>query len=255
MRLDVYPTDAEAFEQTAALAAEQLRAVTATGDARLTVALSGGRDGRGVMVALAARTDLPWTRIHWFWGDERCVPPDDPQSNVRLARESLLVPRGIEGGKIHPPRTDLRDPPRIAEDYAGTLEPELGPGCVFDLILLAVGKNGHIASLMPGCRALRAVQPVAPVAREEVSEEPLVARISATPPVLAAARHVIVTVTGDAKADALAAAFREPMEPTRTPAQLVRPSARISWIVDRAAAAVLLRDAHPAADEGGPARS
>src|ERR1043166_3228080 len=92
MRLDVYPTDAEAFEAAAALVAEGLRALGGSGG--LTVALGGGRSGRGVMVALAARGDLPWDRITWFFGDERCVAADHAESNVRLAGERLFVPRG-----------------------------------------------------------------------------------------------------------------------------------------------------------------
>jgi 6-phosphogluconolactonase len=247
MRLDVYPTDAEAFEATAALVAERLRAVG--GDGQLAVALAGGRGGRGVMLALAARSDPPWSRIEWYWGDERCVPADDPQSNVRLARESLFVPRGIVARKIHPPPVEFGDPDRIAAGYAGTLTAELGPVPVFDLVLLGMGDDGHVASLMPGCRALGAVEPVAPVTRAEVSAPPHIARITVTPPVLQAARHVIVTATGEAKAGAVAAALREPVDPVRVPAQLVRPSERVSWIVDRAAAGLLLRDAHPAPDE------
>lgn len=244
MRLDVYPSDAEAFEATATLVAERLRATEHGGP--LTVALSGGRGGRGVMLALAARSDPPWARIEWFWADERCVPADEPQSNVRLARESLLVPRGIAAGKIHAPPLELRVPDRIAAAYATTLVEALGAPPVFDLVLLGVGQDGHVASLMPGCRALGAVEPVAPVAREEVSDEPHVARITLTPPVLQAARHVIVTVTGGVKARAVAAALRDPVDPARVPAHLVRPSERVSWIVDRAAADHLVRNAHPA---------
>jgi 6-phosphogluconolactonase len=247
MRLDVYPTDAEAFEATAALVVERLRA--AGGSDPLTVALSGGRGGRGVMLALAARSDPPWTRIAWYWGDERCVPADDPQSNVRLARESLLVPRGIAARMIHPPPVELGEPDRIAAGYAGTLAAALGDPPIFDLILLGVGDDGHIASLTPGCRALRAVEAVAPVARDEVGTSPHVARITVTPPVLAVARHIVVTATGDAKAQAVAKALREPADPARVPAQLVRPSDRVSWIVDRAAAEVLLRDAQAVPDE------
>ncbi len=239
MRLDVYPTDAEAFEAAAALAAELLRDAPAGRDAN--VALSGGRSGRGVMVALAARSDLSWERIAWFWADERCVPPDDPRSNVRLARESLLVPRGIAATRIHPPPVALGDPERIAEAYAATLAE-----VVFDLVLLGVGKDGHVASLMPGCRALAASAPVAAVAPDEVSEDPRVARITLTPPALGAARRVIVAVVGDAKAGAVTAALRDPLDPARVPAQLVRPSESVRWVVDRAAAAGLLRDAQPA---------
>ena len=247
MRLDVYPTDAEAFEATAVLIVERLRAVAGSGPLR--VALAGGRGGRGVMLALAARSDPPWARIEWYWGDERCVPADDPQSNVRVARESLLVPRGIPARSIHPPPVEFAEPERIAAAYAATLTGGLGSPPVFDVILLGMGADGHVASLTPGCRALRAAEAVAPVAPEEVSTQPRIARVTVTPPVLAAARCVIVTVTGDDKADAVAAALRDPVDPGRVPAQLVRPSERVSWIVDRAAAGRLLRDAEPAPDQ------
>src|SRR5206468_2982035 len=165
MTLEVYPSDAEAFEAAAALAAEHLRS---TG-ARAAVALAGGRSGRGVMTALAARGDLPWERVEWFWGDERCVPADDGRSNLRLARDSLFVPRGVPAG-----------------------------------------------------------------------------RITVTPPVLAAARHVIVTAVGGEKAAAVAAAVDDGADPAGVPAALVRPSERITWFIDRAAASVLLRAARPA---------
>src|SRR5207249_8399543 len=89
MTLEVYASDAEAFEAAAALAAEHLRSA----GARATVALAGGRSGRGGMVALAARGDLPWGRVEWFWGDERCVSPDHGRGNLRPARDPLLVPR------------------------------------------------------------------------------------------------------------------------------------------------------------------
>src|SRR5438093_1523955 len=98
MTLEVYPSDAEAFEAAAALAAEHLRS---TG-ARAAVALAGGRSGRGVMTALAARGDLPWERVEWFWGDERCVPADDARSNLRLARDSLFVPAGVPAALVRP---------------------------------------------------------------------------------------------------------------------------------------------------------
>ena len=247
MQVDVYPTDAEAFEAAAALAATHLRA----SGARPTIALAGGRGGRGVLVALAARGDVPWDRVAWFWGDERCVPADDPRSNVRVAHDSLLIPRGVAAAAIHPPAVGLEDPGRIAAAYAETLAAELAPGPapVFDLVLLGVGTNGHTASLMPGSRALHASAPVAAVAVEEVSDEPRVARITVTPGVLQAARQVIVTVTGAAKETVVARVLAGPLDPERVPAQLVRPAERVAWVMDRAAAAELLRDARPAPDQ------
>src|SRR5436309_1228217 len=219
-------------------AAEHLRSE----GARATVALAGGRSGRGVMVALAARGDLPWERVEWFWGDERCVPADDGRSNLRLARDSLLVPRGVAAGRIHPPPVALGEPARIAAAYAATLAAEAP---VFDLVLLGLGARGSVASLVPGAAALRASAPVAAVAAEEVAEEPRVARITVTPPVPAAARHVIVTAVGGEKAAAVAAAVADGADPAGVPAALVRPSERVTWIVDRAAASVLLREARP----------
>jgi 6-phosphogluconolactonase len=235
MRLDVYPTDAEAFEAVAARAGELLAAVSGP----VHVALSGGRSGRGVLVALAARGDLPWDRIEWYWADERCVPADDPRSNVRLARESLFVPRGVPAARIHPPPCELGDPERIAAAYTVP---------AFDLVLLGVDPQGGVASLMRAGAALHAAGPIAAVPLEEVVGEPRVARVTITPAALRAARHVLVTVTGDAKAAVLARVLREPADPERLPAQGVQPGGAVEWIVDRAAAAGLLRDARPAPD-------
>jgi 6-phosphogluconolactonase len=241
MRLEVYQTDAEAFEATATLVAQHVRRAAAPA----AIALSGGRDGRGVMLALAASPEVPWERVEWLWGDERCVPPGDPASNVRVARDSLLGPRSIAPDRVHAPPLELGDPAQIAAAYAGTLVRLLGPAPALDVVLLGVGRDGHIASLMPGSAALRATGIVVAVPEAEVSEEPRVARLTITPSVIAAARHVVVTVTGGEKAPAVAAAMRDPLDPGRIPAQLVRPSERVTWIVDRAAAAELLRDARP----------
>src|SRR5262245_61084609 len=182
LRLDVYPTDADAFEAVAALAAERLR----DSSDRATVALAGGRSGRGVMVALAGRGDVPWDRIDWFWSDDRCVPADDPQSNVRLARESLLVPRGVPAGRIFAPPAE-GEPGERAAGYASTVGSR-----VFDVVLLGLGVRGSLGSLAPGCSALGASSSVAAVSASEVVDDPRVARITVTPPVLRVARQVIV---------------------------------------------------------------
>jgi 6-phosphogluconolactonase len=243
MRLEVYPSDAETFEASAELAARQLRETAGAG--RVHVALPGGRDGRAVMTALAARSEVPWERIEWFWADERCVPPTDPASNVGAARRSLLEPRGIPATHVHPPPIELGDPALIASAYAATV----GAVPAFDLVLLVLGTDGHVAALAPGSAALGASVTVAPVSATELGEEPRVARITVTPPVLHAARRVIVTAVGAACAGALAAAVREPAPIERLPARLVRPSTRVTWIIDRAAARELLRDARPAGSD------
>jgi 6-phosphogluconolactonase len=225
MRLDVYPTDAEAFEAASILAADHLRKLPA--DRPLTVALSGGRSGRGVMVALAARGDLPWARIEWHFAEEPAVSADDPRSTLRVARDSLLGPRGVAPARVH----------ALAEDAA---MPAL------DLVLLGVGPDGRVAGLVPGCRALSATAPVARVDANEHSETDAVGGLTLTPVALRSAGCVIVVAAGDAVAHAVAAALRDPVDPTRLPAQLVRPADSVRWIVDRAAAAELLREAKPA---------
>lgn len=241
LELEVYPSDGEAFEATAEAAAEWLRgAIAARGVAHM--ALAGGRGGRGVMAALGACATIPWDRVHCWLGDERCVSATDPQSNQRLARETLFAPRGLVAARIHVPPLGGGDPEGIAHGYAGMLRALLGDEPVFDLVLLGMGPDGHVASLMPGCLALGAKSPVAVVSAEEVTSEPRVARITLTPPVLERARRIMVTVTGGEKAERLREVLRGP---SRVPATLVRPGERVSWVVDRAAASGLLRDAMP----------
>jgi 6-phosphogluconolactonase len=243
-RLEVYQTDAEAYEAAAEVAAERLRdAAAARGSA--SIALAGGRGGRGVTVALATRGDLPWERVEWYWGDERCVPAEDKRSLVRQAEEDLLIPRGVAAARIHRPALGLEDPTRIAAAYAEALATALGAPPVFDVLLVDVTPTGQVAALGPGAAALGSAAWVTAVPADAVDAPP-VARVSITPPVLAAARHVIVTVTGDEKAAVVAAALREAPDPLRRPVQLVLPSARVTWVVDRAAAAELLKGAVPA---------
>ena len=240
----MYDSDADAFEATADRVVAVLCATP--GSTRIAVALSGGRGGRGVMIALSARPDLPWNRIDWYFVDDRCVPADHQHSNIRLARENLLAPRRVPATQIVAPPTD-GDPTAIATAYAATLRAKLGGDPpVFDLILLGVGPDGHIASLAPGCAALRAITPVAVVAPDEMRTEPAVARITLTPPVLAAARHVIVTACGKEKAAAVAAALTAPNDPAQRPSQLVPPSERVTWILDLASADTLIHAAVPA---------
>mgnify|MGYP001620011107 CR=1 FL=1 len=243
--LDVYDSDGDAFEATADRVAALLQADHGSG--RLAVALSGGRGGRGVMIALSARPDLPWARIDWYFADDRCVPPDDQHSNVRLARENLLGPRRVPAAQIMAPPAGLDEPTAVAAAYAATLTSKLGGDPpVFDLVLLGIGPDGHVASLAPGCAALRATTAVAVVEAGEMRTAPAVARITLTPRVLAAARHVLVTACGKEKAAAVAAALKEPHDPLVRPAQCVSPSERVGWILDLTAADGLIHDAVPA---------
>lgn len=241
MQLEVYQTDAEAYEAAAALVAERLVAAGRSG--RATLALPGGRGGRAFALALAARGEVPWARVDVFFTDEACLPATDTRRTLHVLRESMLVPRGVPGERVHAIETDGQAPARAAAAYADLLAGELGVLAAFDVVVLDLGAAGELAAVTPGSAA--AASPAA-VAAEDAGEG-AVARVTLTPAVWRAARQVVVTATGAARAAALAAALREPVDPVRRPAQAVLPSATATWFVDRAAADLLLRDARPAA--------
>ena len=243
MQLEVYQTDAEVYEAVAASAAQILVAAAAAG--RATVALPGGRGGRAIMLALAGRSEIPWQRLAVFFTDECCLPDGDARRTAHVARESVLGPRGVPTARVH--AIEGVDASAAATAYAEVLARELGTPPVLDLILLDLGASGEVASLMPESEAARSASTVASVAAAEVAAEPRVARVTLTAVALRAARHVIVSATGGARAEAVSAALREPVDAIRRPAQAVLPSATTSWFVDRAAVEPLLRDARPAA--------
>jgi len=243
MQLEVYQTDAEAYEAAAALAASEL--VAAARDRAARLALGGGRGGRAILVAIAEHGEIPWGQVECFFTDERCVPPSDSASNERLARQSLLEHRGVPARLVHELGAERGDAVALALSYEALLEGTLGAND-FDVVLLDCGDRGEIAGLMPGSRGLGAVGKVAAVPVSEVTAEPYVARVTLTPAALRTARRVIVTACGPERAAVVAAALREPVDVAERPVQLVLPSERVTWFVDRAAAAELLRDAQPA---------
>ncbi len=243
MQLEVYQTDAEAYEAAAALAAARLVAAARAG--RATVALPGGRGGRALLVALAGRPEVPWPRVDVFFTDDCCLPDGDPRRTLHVARSSLLVPRGVPADRIHPIAVADGEAAAAAA-YERVLEGALGSPPALDVVLLELGTAGEVAAVAPRSPAARSVAAVAAVAPAAGGDG--VGRVTLTPAALRAARHVVVTATGTACAGALAAALREPVDAITRPAQAVLPSATASWFVDRAAAEVLLRDAHPATD-------
>ncbi len=199
--------------------------------------LSGGKTPEETYRTLAEKLHDDcnfWKRTHIYWGDERCVPSHHPQSNYSMAKRSLLDLAGVAPDHIHPILTDAADPLRVAEQYEKVL-PE-SP----DLLMLGVGEDGHTASLFPHSPALdeaeRRVVVVeawfAVAQRRRRTVEPRL-RISVTPPVLAAAREVVVLVVGSNKAAALARVFAADGDFHETPARLVRDA---TWFADRDAA-------------------
>jgi 6-phosphogluconolactonase len=206
---------------------------------RFEIVLAGGSTPKAAYAILAAepyRSGVDWSRVRFFFGDERCVPPSDPQSNFRTAGDHLLRPLGIEPGQIFRILGES-DPPRAAEAYAAVLRAELGEAPIFDLVLLGMGSDGHTASLFPGCDPFRD--------EERLVRAPWVAqlgvhRITLTPRAINGARAVAIATSGATKAEALKKAIQGPYDTVRTPIQAIHPGdGSLSWFVDAAAAAKL----------------
>jgi 6-phosphogluconolactonase len=230
--------DAEALaERVAAWLAGRIAAT----EGAFSLALSGGSTPKRLYARLAAppwRDRLPWARLHLFWGDERFVPPDHPDSNQRMVREAMLDHVPVPAENVHRIPAEEPDAQRAAAEYEATLRSffSLSPGEQprFDLILLGLGKDGHTASLFPGGDAIRE--------RERLVVAPWVEtqktfRVTLTPPVLNQARRAMFLVSGEEKAEALHAVLEGAREPERYPAQIVEGN-RL-WMVDRAAARLL----------------
>jgi 6-phosphogluconolactonase len=206
--------------------AEQVKHSVGRGG-RCALALSGGSTPRPAYERLAAQPGVPWPSVEVYFGDERAVPPTDPVSNYRMAREALLDRVGLPPERVHRMEADDPDLEAAAARYAALLPDPL------DLLVLGMGQDGHTASLFPGSPALReSARKVVP-ARAPV---PPIPRLTITPPVIAAARRVAVIVAGAAKAPVVARVLRGPWRPEELPAQLARHG---TWLLDRAAASAL----------------
>ncbi len=218
----------------AALARAFLRSATRAlaAGGRFDVALAGGSTPKAAYRLLARDATLDWSRVRFFFGDERCVPPVDDESNYRMAREALLEPLSIPGDHVFRMRGEA-EPAEAAQTYATTLIRELGAVPTLDLVMLGLGPDAHTASLFPGS------DPFAD--QERLVRAPWVAkvgshRLTLTPAVLNAARGVVFATGGDAKADALYAVLEGRYDPSEAPAQAVAPTqGDLAWIVDRAA--------------------
>lgn len=207
---------------------------------RFTVALAGGHTPRDMYRQLAEpplSNEVAWGRVHVFWGDERCVPPDDPRSNARMAREALLNRVPVPAEQVHP--FECRQAPADAARHYDALLRDFfaGGDPAFDLVLLGLGENGHTASLFPHTHVLREAERWA--ADVHVTGQAF-NRVTLTVPLINRARLVSFLVSGAAKAVVLKEVLTDPFDPMRLPAQLIRPRGeRPVWLVDKAAAAQL----------------
>ena len=219
---------ADDLEQAASILADTLVGAARAGHA---IALTGGHSpGRGYQ--LAAEREPNWGKASLWWGDDRCVPPDDERSNYRLARENLLDRLQAQPAETRRIRGEL-GAEAAAEEYDALLQ-----DVQLDLVLLGLGPDGHTASLFPNTPVLEERERRA--VPTEAKLEPFVDRVTMTIPVLASIPEVVFIVTGADKADAAERAFGRPPDP-ETPASLVRSTAGTTRVVaDRAAAAGLL---------------
>jgi 6-phosphogluconolactonase len=228
-------------ESLAAAAASEIasRLAGAVGErGRASWALAGGSTPRRAYELLARdHAALPWDRIHVFWGDERCVPPDHADSNFAMARRALLDRVAIPPANVHRVRGELAAE-GAALDYERELRGFFGDVAfaAFDVVLLGVGEDGHTASLFPGHPALaETTRWAVPV---ETAAKPPRWRVSLTLPVLCAARDVFVLAAGAGKRAVVAAVRTDADSAARAyPAAAVRPAGRLVWLVDDAAAA------------------
>lgn len=203
------------------------------------VALSGGNTPRRAYELLGQEprnAALPWKDVFIYFGDERCVPPDDEQSNFRMASKAFLDKIAIPHANVHRIRGEA-DPGVAANNYASIIRTDLADPPRFDLVLLGLGPDGHTASLFPGSPPdlhdsvlVRAV----------FAESQDMWRVTMTPKLINLGRTVAFAVEGSEKAEVLCQVLEGPLDPTKYPAQIVNPSSgRLVWLVDELAAGML----------------
>jgi 6-phosphogluconolactonase len=212
--------DAEAVARGAA---DAIALAVTRAEGEFHLGLAGGTTPKRTYELLAA-LPVAWERVHLWFGDERCVAPDHVDSNFAMVRAALLSRVKIPASQVHRMRAEDPDREAAARDYERELPLRL------HLLLLGMGPDGHTASLFPGSVALReTVRRVVPV----VGPKPPPNRLTITPPVIAAARRVVVLATGAEKAGAVRLALTEGCDPFDCPARLLRDA---EWHLDRAVA-------------------
>ena len=220
------------------IAAELRSAIAGRGEAHLV--LSGGGTPRPVYERLATVNSIDWSKVHIWFADERNVPPDDPESNYRLADETLISKVGLLSENIHRMRGELA-PENSAAEYSVILKeisPSWGLWPRFDVCILGMGGDGHTASLFPGELADEEFnRPVIGVTADYDGRP--AARTTLTPLVINGSRYIIFLVAGTSKAEALKRRF-EDFEPVAHPTQRILPiDGETDWFVDEAAASLL----------------
>ena len=242
MNVAIYP-DIETISRNAVEYVVRLASEAITTRGRFTMALSGGGTPRQLYSLLASdpyRRQIDWTFVEIFWSDERCVAPDDAESNYYMAREVMLSRlEELPVVQVHRMPADMPDRDAASQAYTDEMRRVFRTNGVpsFDLIQLGMGPEAHTCSLFPHQPSLheqaRLVMPVS-------VPKPPPDRLTFTPPILNAARHVLFLATGADKADALREVLQGEVNPDEYPAQLVRPkNGEVTWMVDTAIASKL----------------
>lgn len=207
-----------------------------------TISLSGGSTPAATFELLATRFQysVDWKEVQFFWGDERCVPPDNKESNYGMADRTLLSKIELRPEQVHRMRGELA-PEQGALDYEENLRRSFSIGADelprFDLILLGLGDNRHTASLFPGNPAIHESKRM--VVAVDVDAEPR-QRLSFTPPIINNALRVMFLVAGKNKAEAVRDVIEGPRDPDKFPAQIVAPlDGELIWFLDAGAASLL----------------
>jgi 6-phosphogluconolactonase len=239
--------DGAAIARRAAERFVEIAVAAACQNGSFRVALSGGSTPKALYSLLVAdpafRAQMPWDKTFLFFGDERHVPPEDPQSNFRMAAEAMISKSPLKPEQVLRIKGEVREAEQAALEYEKDIRAHFrlsdGQFPRFDLVLLGMGNEGHVASLFPGTKALRENRRI--VVHNWVGKV-LMDRITLTAPAINNAAHIVVMVTGSEKAPALTAVLERVYEPEQLPAQLVRPvNGDLLWLVDTAAGSMLRR--------------
>lgn len=212
-----------------------------------TGVLSGGSTPKALYTLLANNRYLDqvsWSKIHVFWGDERCVPSTHPESNFRMASDSLLSKVPIPKENIHRMPAEQEDHDRAAQEYEHMLKTffrlKTGEYPRFDLVLLGMGDDGHTASLFPGTAALKETKRLVVA---NYIEKLHTYRLTLTAPVINYASNIMFLISGEPKASILKEVVEGAYEPSRLPTQLIQPvEGRLIFLVDRTAASKLAKE-------------
>jgi 6-phosphogluconolactonase len=210
---------------------------------RFRLALSGGSTPRRLYKVLASQyaRRLNWGQVEFYFGDERCVPPDHEESNFRMADETLLRPLAIEAEQVCRIRGE-DEPEKAAAGYESVIRERFEVGSEerpkFDLVLLGLGDDGHTASLFPGSPSVREAKRLIVASQ---SPRGIRDRVTVTPPLINHARTVVFLVAGAGKAAAVRTVLEEErIDPLECPAKMIQPlDGRLVWFLDRTAAAQL----------------